>query len=466
MGGAFAALGGDFTTLSINPAGIGVYRNSELTFSLALNHGNTDANYLGNTLNDSYTKLSVNNLGIVFGQARGNEGLVSLNWGAGYNKLHTVTNRRTAAQGISQNSSKLAALANELTDASITDQQLNASDAFDRLSWQYWTHILARQTMLLEHDPLGTDSEYLTTVENASDLSQSGPLRQTYYAEQAGYTGEYVLSMGGNISNKFYFGATFGIQSIRNEYYKKYIETAVNPNDFDTADNPTKFNSFTHFSWLNTSGTGYNIKLGVIWKPVGGLRWGAYFHSPTWTYLTDKFSERIDSHFSDGAKYNSEVAYPISEYKVITPVKWGTGLAYTFGNYGLISIDYESTDYSTLKMYGYEDGYYVKWTNAAEEARETFKMVSNIRVGGEYRIKQYALRAGYSYYGSPVKDNSDYARHIIAAGAGYQWDGGFIDAVYSFSPGNKETFSLYTNSPELKNTNFAGKFIITLGFRF
>ncbi|MDR0692721.1 MAG: hypothetical protein LBF69_06765, partial [Prevotellaceae bacterium] len=85
MGGAFAALGGDFTTLSINPAGIGVYRNSELTFSLAFNHGNTDADYLGNTANDSYSKLSVNNLGIVFGGTRADEGLVSLNWGVGYN---------------------------------------------------------------------------------------------------------------------------------------------------------------------------------------------------------------------------------------------------------------------------------------------------------------------------------------------------------------------------------------------
>ncbi|MDR0738411.1 MAG: hypothetical protein LBF39_04985, partial [Prevotellaceae bacterium] len=99
MGGAFAALGGEFTTLSINPAGIGVYRNSEFTFSLAFNHGNTDAGYLGNTVNDSYAKLSVNNLGIVFGGIRANEGLVSFNWGVGYNKLHTVTNRRTAAQG-------------------------------------------------------------------------------------------------------------------------------------------------------------------------------------------------------------------------------------------------------------------------------------------------------------------------------------------------------------------------------
>ncbi|MDR2449875.1 MAG: hypothetical protein LBD52_07955 [Prevotellaceae bacterium] len=466
MGGAFAALGGDFMTLSINPAGIGVYRNSEFTFSLALNHGNTNADYLGNTVNDAYSKLSVNNLGIVFGGIRANEGLVSFNWGVGYNKLHTVTNRRTAAQGISQGSSRLAALANELTDASITYQQLDANNAFDNLNSRYWTHILAWQTMLLDHNPSGSDSEYLTTVENASDLSQSGPLQQAYYAEQAGYTGEYVLSMGGNVSNKFYFGATFGIQSIRNEYFNKYAETAVNPSDFNTAENPTLFNSFTHLSWLNTSGTGYNVKLGVILRPVAGLRWGAYFHSPTWIHFSDKFSEQINSSFSDGAQYNSSISHNTSEYKVVTPVKWGMGLAYTFGNYGLLSVEYEGADYSTLKMYGLENDYYVQWMDVDKDAQELFKVATNIRAGAEYRINQCSLRAGYSYYGSPVKDNDDFARHIIAAGAGYQWDGGFIDAVYSFSPGNKETFSLYTNSNELKNTNFAGKFIITLGFRF
>jgi hypothetical protein len=129
-------------------------------------------------------------------------------------------------------------------------------------------------------------------------------------------------------------------------------------------------------------------------------------------------------------------------------------------------VDYEGADYSTLKMYGYENDYYVRWTDVDDVVREQFRVATNIRVGAEYRIKQYALRAGYSYYGSPVKNNSDLARHIIAAGVGYQWEGGFLDATYSFSPGNKETFSRYTNSNELKSTNFAGKFIITLGFRF
>jgi long-subunit fatty acid transport protein len=101
-----------------------------------------------------------------------------------------------------------------------------------------------------------------------------------------------------------------------------------------------------------------------------------------------------------------------------------------------------------------------------DEAHRNFKVATNIRAGGEYRIKQYALRAGYSYYGSPVKNDNSFARHIIAAGAGYQWGGGFIDATYSFSPGNEETFLLYTGSDSVKSTNFAGKFIVTLGFRF
>ena len=38
MSGAFGAFGGDFSTLSINPAGIGVYRSSEFSITPAMNY--------------------------------------------------------------------------------------------------------------------------------------------------------------------------------------------------------------------------------------------------------------------------------------------------------------------------------------------------------------------------------------------------------------------------------------------
>ena len=37
MGGAFTALGGDLSTLNQNPAGIGVYRGSDVGFTLDVN---------------------------------------------------------------------------------------------------------------------------------------------------------------------------------------------------------------------------------------------------------------------------------------------------------------------------------------------------------------------------------------------------------------------------------------------
>lgn len=40
MGGAFGALGGDLTTIRQNPAGIGVYRSSELSVTAGLNFYN------------------------------------------------------------------------------------------------------------------------------------------------------------------------------------------------------------------------------------------------------------------------------------------------------------------------------------------------------------------------------------------------------------------------------------------
>ncbi|MFR8081338.1 MAG: hypothetical protein ACLU6Z_06525 [Odoribacter splanchnicus] len=43
MAGAFGALGGDLSTLSSNPAGIGVFRKSEISITPSLNFANTKA---------------------------------------------------------------------------------------------------------------------------------------------------------------------------------------------------------------------------------------------------------------------------------------------------------------------------------------------------------------------------------------------------------------------------------------
>src|SRR3954468_4991444 len=49
FGSALGSVGGDFTTLSVNPAGIGIYRRSEMMFTPSITFNNTSGYYAGNT---------------------------------------------------------------------------------------------------------------------------------------------------------------------------------------------------------------------------------------------------------------------------------------------------------------------------------------------------------------------------------------------------------------------------------
>ncbi|MDR3236142.1 MAG: hypothetical protein LBT48_05370 [Prevotellaceae bacterium] len=449
MGGAFAALGGDITTLSINPAGLGVYRGYELTISPVLSTNRSEANYLNKTVNDSYTQFFFNNVGIIFGSARDRNETVTFNWGIGYNRLNNTLSR-TSVQGTTDRTSFLTSIADGFTGRSKEDLKDN---------------IFCESHLI---DPWGTDSYIAATetIDANNNPVVAGNLNQKYSKEHWSRVGETVFSMGGNVLDKFYFGVTIGLQTMRDNFSTRYSESAVNSADFDVIlSNSTRFQSFAYQSALKTKGTGYNIKLGVIWRPIAGLRWGAYFHTPTWLYLTDEYSEDITSLFENGASHSYSSSGEM-EYKLITPKKWGMGLAYTFGEVALISVDYESIDYRTITMYGAEGSYYEKWEDVSEEATANFRLTNNIRVGVEYRINQIALRGGYAFYEKPEKGNRNDNRSIISAGIGYRRQSFFIDGTYAFSPSNTTQQSFYNGGFDAATDYFAQKFVLTLGFVF
>src|SRR4030043_2091586 len=73
MAGAFGALGGDFGSLSINPAGLGVFRTTEFTLTPGLSFDKTNASYLGTESTDIQNQFFFNNLGIVSSHLTGND---------------------------------------------------------------------------------------------------------------------------------------------------------------------------------------------------------------------------------------------------------------------------------------------------------------------------------------------------------------------------------------------------------
>ena len=86
MGGAFGALGGDLSTLTQNPAGIGVYRSSEIGVTLDINMQSTETNSMGYFVEEDQTKVYCPNFGYVGTLRLSNEVMPMFNWGVSYNR--------------------------------------------------------------------------------------------------------------------------------------------------------------------------------------------------------------------------------------------------------------------------------------------------------------------------------------------------------------------------------------------
>ena len=84
MGGAFTALGGDISSLNQNPAGIGVYRSSEIGMTLNLDFQSTSTEAQGSKISDSQTRFSFNNFGYIGSISTMSDVMPTFSWGATY----------------------------------------------------------------------------------------------------------------------------------------------------------------------------------------------------------------------------------------------------------------------------------------------------------------------------------------------------------------------------------------------
>ncbi|MDR1406239.1 MAG: hypothetical protein LBI89_03450 [Prevotellaceae bacterium] len=455
MGGAFAALGGDFTTLSINPAGVAVFRSSEFSVTPELMTNKTSTSYLNNDASDSKARIGLGNIGWVSAfDTHNTTGVVGFNFGIGFNKLQNNT-QRFSASGRSGDVSLPRALSLGLTKVPHASFDKDANN----------TEWLAMETGLIKYIT-NQDGQYIGATENFNAtypdslelIYQMGDVNHAFYRDQSGYVGEYAFNFGINVSHRFYFGMTFGLQDIVNDFYEEYRENAVNYADFTA----TGYRGLARETSVYTEGTGYNLKFGAIVRPVDGLRLGAYVHTPTRLSLRDTWKERMTADFTSEKKEKEIEGH--DDYRITSPMKWGVGIAYTFGSVALLSVDYEGINYGNTEMYeeNGSTGIYGKINDGLKTACRT---TANIRIGGEYKINDFAVRAGYAYYQNARKDYEDI--QIGSVGFGYRGRFFSIDAAYSFAPKIKENYILYNgNSNKVATNVFSNKFMVTLGFRF
>lgn len=476
MGNAFGALGGDFTSLSINPAGAAVYRTGEFTFTTSVGNTKADGNYLGKSTSDSQYNLSINNIGYVASiptGANSESGLVSLSFGMGFNRLASFT-ENMMAQGSDMESSLLKYFTQNANNPVTQSDNLNSY--YERLAWD---------TYMLNYDE--ENQEYFNDL---TDNEYGQSVRKT--TQREGHINEYLMSFAANFNHKFYLGGTLGIHDV-------YYSEDANIYEYDANNNIPYFDEFNFGTTLSTSGYGLNFKIGAIYKPIDCLRFGFAVHSPTFYKLNDSYNSNMNSsvtYLSDGkTEYYS--ANPdeggVYDYNIQTPLKFILSGAYVIGKSALISVDYELVDYSRIKISHGSDGYdyYDENTTIKNAYRYVgyFDIYSymgsynidgvfgNLHVGGEYRIdKNFSLRTGYEFYQSAfnpsyLEENGQKAGKpvsIYSGGLGFKQGNLFMDVTYQHVA-DQESIKLYpdVNANEMVqyDTN-KNNVIFTLGYKF
>lgn len=475
MGNAFGALGGDFSSLSINPAGAAVYRSGEFTFTPSFNNTSIDGTYLNGVSNDSKYNMSINNLGYVTTIPSGENsesGLVSLSFGLGFNRLGSFSANMLAGSS-NANHSLLDYFTNNM-NANYSSYYGKESSALD--PYYEW---LAWETYLINHDD--DYNEYFNDISDNDfgHYKEGGidrySLSQRKSTARKGYINEYLVSFAANFNHKFYIGGTLGIHDIYFKENANLYEWDAN-NGIQGKDIPY-FNDLNFNTYLKTTGNGFNFKLGAIFKPIEQLRLGLAVHTPTFYKFNDLYDSRMEStiDYSDGTENYS--AQPdkegVYDYEIETPLRTIVSAAYVIGKSGLISIDYEIVDYSSAKLKNGSDGY--DYYNENHTIKETYKSVGNLHLGGEYRVnKNFSLRAGYEFFPSPYKksssdilnpnQNADYS--TLSGGFGYRQGNFFFDAALKHEL-NEENLKLYPGAINMaKYETTKNNVILTIGYKF
>ena len=415
--GAIGAIGGDIMSANYNPAGLGIYRVAEMTFSAGLNFANASAftNDLG--LKDDKTKLTFGNFGIVLPIKVDDSWLKYVQFSVGINRLKTFSNNIAMSRDI---------LNNSFVDQVVMNDIIEYQDIEDEF---------------IRAGVVDLDTNTLTI----SSLFEAGTFNQFQRIQYSGSVNEFSLSWSANIRDILYFGVTTGIPFADMTTLTTLTESKIGSNDETIA-------SYLHTKQQDLTSVGINLKLGAIFKPISPLRLGVAVHTPTYYSVTDDFSAIVQYDQTAGT------IAPTFFYGIQTPFRFLANAAVVLGDIsssivGSISADYEYADYSLMRFDFTEDVVAEYEFNTSIE--NIFRPAHTFRLGGEVKFGPFALRAGYAMQGNPyVEVQNDASINYTTFGFGYRKSKVGFDLAYVHSMGDSKYYwydGTETNMTEIHN---------------
>ena len=482
MGGAFGALGGDLSTLNQNPAGIGVYRGSEVGVTFDLDGQSTESKTATATDKLTQTKFIFGNAGYVGTTNLADDGTSTISWGVSYSRLASF-NRQYRGNGLmlkgNSLSNYIAAATNSggWTQADLTTTK--EYDPYQNYPYAPWLSIYAYDSYLINPD--GSGKNFSGLADNATTGNA------VFDVVERGFNNEYTFNIGGSKNSTFYWGLAIGIADFEwNQYsfYDEELKDAYNPGTGGAADVYFRMNN-----WRVVRGAGINVKGGIIYRPINELRFGVSAHTPTWYNMRENYYTSGDLSTSTGFKVEAETnnGYDADfDYTYRSPWRLILSAAGVVGGRAIVSFDYE---YVGQKDAGMRDNV-GEFNDIREDIKTYFKESNIFRLGAEFKVTpQFSVRAGYNYQMSPVKsevnDNRigvttsgmqtaytlDNNTQFITAGLGYRWENFYIDATYVHKR-RESTYHAFSPipgqaaAPTATITDNNNRFLLSLGFKF
>ncbi len=473
MGSAYTSLGADLSSMGINPAGLGMYQSSEFGVSLNMSvskYKNSSPLIISDN-GRAKANFAPNNIGVALNFYQGLGDLTSFTFGFSYNRLADYNYRGDFSMRSDHMSLgevfalQLFGIPRDWLDNSRDYTPWGNPD----MSPKDWGAILGVRTGLVgvhtfpadeqwkniesqwpdeypnKYEELENKTYYLRGVD-LWETDRIASVSHRLQVDSRGSAGEYNIAGGFNIKGHTYIGFSLGLQDIYRRQNVTYTETYTNNSG---ADMPA--NSMTYSQYSRMSGSGFNFKIGAIFNPVAGLRLGLAFHTPTWSTVTKHYSASMETVFPSNAYYDNSDTWEY-DYDYNTHGRLLTGVSYTFGNKGLIALDYECDFYNWMRIrvpdYVPDD----EFETLKQTVKETYKPRHIVRVGGEYKVTPaFALRAGFAYNGSFLKKSNEiyneplpYKSMNLSAGIGYRFNNKYsLDLTYVFMKTNYTGYELF-----------------------
>lgn len=399
MGGAMTAIGGDPSAAMVNPAGLGLYRRSEISVSIDETIDNTQQV----VSNDTYqrTRFAAPQISAIWawGNSQKQRGLVYNNFMFSLNRLANF-NRDIVVKGAGMG--MVPTICNITNDEGGVSEEFLVNKPWDDVEIG-WLSILGYEAYLI--DPIENNKWKPAVDFTDGSLSIS----------ETGTSDQYTISWAGNISNQWYIGVGVNIPTIN---YTKHTSLRE--------ENKQNSSSAELKSMFHVSGVGVSGSFGLIYRPIQALRIGASLQTPTILSLSRQSTGDMYSTIA-GQKY--EVLTPesgVMDIDIASPLRTSVSVAGQLGKIGLIAVQYDYAHSSEM-----DD-------------------IHTLRMGAEAQVTRgLFLNAGYVYESSFMKEDPkwllgyneirtdmDYrytaATQYASAGIGYRSDVVVAQLAYQY----------------------------------